>query len=300
MPQECYNGPARVAHSRIKLLTLAWRILKGTIFKFLEDRGSFLAAGLAFNLLLYCVPFLLLVISALAYAVGSSDQAMADVQQSAKQLLPQASEAFANTLPKIVEHRNILGLVAVPLFLVLSSWLFGTVRLVLNIVFEAPRNRSYFLAKAGDLVMILLVAFLAILSVGIISLLTFLQTAGENFPLIRDLLKPGWIFSTQVVVYLFTFALFYTLYRFSPTGTISRKAVMVSALFGSGLFSLSKWGFSWYVKLAQANTLIYGTVAGFIFFDLWLYYASLVFILGAELGWVLDRERRMRRGNLSA
>ena len=79
--------------------------------------------------------------------------------------------------------------------------------------------------------------------------------------------------------------------------TIGRKALGVSALTGAALFSLSKSAFSWYVTLARANTLIYGALAGLIFFYLWLYYTSLVFIIGAEVGWAFDRARGVRRGN---
>ena len=285
--------------SLLVALRFAWRLLKGTILKFLGDNGSFLAAGLAFNLLLYCVPFLLLLVSALAFTLGSSERALAVAQHSVKQFLPQTSEAFVNTLSVIIAHRNVLGLVAVPLFFLLSSWLFGAIRLTLNIIFEAPRHRSYFKAKATDLGMIVLVAFLVVLSVGIGLLLTILQALGESVPVIGELFKTGWLVATQVVVFLFTAALFYTLYRFSPAETLSRKALGVSALTGAALFSLSKSAFTWYVTLARANTLIYGALAGLIFFYLWLYYTSLVFIIGAEVGWAFDRAQgsRSRRRN---
>jgi len=286
-----------VAESPSKFLKFVWRLLKGTVSKFIRDDGSFMAAGLAFNLLLYCVPFLLLVTSALGYTLGNSEQALVEVEQSAKRLLPQSNKAFADTLSTLIEHRNVLGLVAIPLFLVLSSWLFGTIRLVLNVIFESPRSRSYLRAKASDLAMILLIACLVILSVGVGSLLAILQALGEGVPVIGDLLKPGWLVATQVVVFLFTAVLFYTLYRFSPVETISRKALFVSALTAATLFSLSKVAFSWYVLIAKANTLIYGALAALIFFYLWLYYTSLVFILGAEVGWSFDHVRHAPRGN---
>jgi membrane protein len=273
----------------------AWRLLKGTVAKFIHDGGSFLAAGLAFNLLLYCVPFLLLIISTLAYTLGSSEKALARVQASAKQLLPQSSEAFAYTLTTIIEHRNILGVLAVPLFFVLSSWLFGAIRHVLNTVYEVPKTRSYFKQKMTDLVLILVVGCLVLLSVGIGSLLAVLQALSEHTDSLRELLQPGWVLTTYVVVFLFTAALFYTFYRFSPAESVSRNAVIVSALSGAALFSLSRRAFAWYVALAKGNTLVYGALAGIIFFYLWLYYACLVFIIAAEMGWVLDRQLRSTR-----
>lgn len=277
------------------LWRFSWRLLKGTVSKFIHDGGSFLAAGLAFNLLLYCVPFLLLVISVLGYTLGSSERALARVQASAKQLLPQSSEAFANTLSSIIEHRNIVGIVAVPLFFVLSSWLFGAIRHVLNVVYEVPKNRSYLKQKITDLLLILVVGCLVLLSVGIGSLLAVLEALSEHADSVRDLLKPGWVLTTHAVVFLFTAALFYTFYRFSPAESVSRRAVFISALIGAGLFSLSRYAFSWYVALAKGNTFVYGALAGIIFFYLWFYYSCLVFILAAEIGFVWDRVRTGRK-----
>jgi len=51
------------------------------------------------------------------------------------------------------------------------------------------------------------------------------------------------------------------------------------------LFQLARWGFARYVSMAQASLVLYGTVGGLMFFFMWLYYASLVFILGAEVAW---------------
>jgi membrane protein len=51
------------------------------------------------------------------------------------------------------------------------------------------------------------------------------------------------------------------------------------------LFQLARWGFAWYVSMAQASQVLYGTLGGLMFFFMWLYYASLVFILGAEVAW---------------
>lgn len=273
-----------------------WRLLKETISKFVRDGGSFLAAGLAFNLLLYCVPFLLIIVSTLSYTLGSPERALAQVQTSAKKLLPQSSGTFVDILSTIIAHRNLVGVVAVLLFFVLSSMLFGAIRHVLNVVFEVRSDRSYFKSylrqTTSDLVLILMVACLVLLSIGIGSLLTIMRTISERSIVVYDLLKPGWVLATHVVLFLFMTTLFYTFYRFSRAQTVSHRAAIVAAMFGAGLFSLSKWAFVWYVMLAKGNIFVYGTLAGIMFFYLWLYYACLVFILAAELGWVFDQNRR--------
>lgn len=272
-------------------LVFVWRLLKGTIRKFLKDNGSFLAAALAFNLLLYSVPFLLLLVSALGLVLGSSERALPWILEKTQDLLlPQSHQILTDILQRIILFRNVLGLVAIPLFLFLSSRLFGAVRLALNVIFAVPDERPYLQRKARDLSMIFVAGFLVLLSVGVSSLLTVLQAIGDQIPGSRAFLRPGWILASHAVVFLLMAMLLYTLYRFSTARAITPKAGIFSALAGAGLFYISKWAFAWYVSIAKMNALIYGAVAGLIFFYVWLYYACLVFILGAELGRVFDQE----------
>ena len=58
---------------------------------------------------------------------------------------------------------------------------------------------------------------------------------------------------------------------------------------GAALFELSKWAYAWYVELSQKNILVYGAVGELFFFFVWIYYASAVVILGAEIGWVVQQ-----------
>jgi membrane protein len=277
-----------VLRIHIKSVVFVWRVVKSTTRKFLKDNGSFLAAALAFNLLLYSVPFLLLLISALGFILGSSERALPWVLEKTQELLPQSHPIFADVLPRIVIFRNLLGLVAIPLFLFLSSRLFGAVRLALSVIFAVRGEEPYLQRKARDLITIFVAGFLMLVSVGISSLFTLLQAIGDEIPGGRTLLRPGWILASHTAIFLVMATLLYTLYRFSPAQTISRKAGVISGLSGAALFYLSKWAFVWYVSIAKMNALIYGAVAGLIFFHLWLYYACLVFVLGAELGWTLD------------
>jgi uncharacterized BrkB/YihY/UPF0761 family membrane protein len=54
-------------------------------------------------------------------------------------------------------------------------------------------------------------------------------------------------------------------------------------------FSFARQGFAWYVHFAQASIPLYGALGAFLFFFLWLYYASVVFVLGAEAAWAFDQ-----------
>jgi membrane protein len=104
-------------------------------------------------------------------------------------------------------------------------------------------------------------------------------------------LQPGLIVLGKLFGVAATALLFYALYRYSPAATLSGRALMIASVTGTGLFQFAKWGFAWYVGIAQQSLGLYGALGGLMFLFVWLYYASVVFIIGAEVGWAYDRQR---------
>ena len=259
--------------------------------KFLRDNGFFLASGLAFNLLLYFIPLFLLMVSLLGYTVLDSDRAMREVQAVLLAFLPHSQEALADNFAVIVANRGSLGIAGFASFLLFSTVLFGSVRTVLNCVFEVRQERSLVHGVWIDFLMTGSTAMLLLLAVGAGWFLTVAETFAQQFSALRPLVQPGFEFAGRMIGTSATACLFYVLYRFAPAQTISSWGVLIASVAGTVLFLLAKWGFGWYAHIAQQNVEFYGALAGLIFLMMWLYYVSVVFIIGAEIGWVYDRER---------
>lgn len=270
-------------------LRLPWLVLKRTITKFFEDNGPFLASGLAFDLLLYCIPLSLLIVSLVAYGLASSERALAEVHAVLQQLLPGSERAFTENLSAVITNRGLVGLAGFITFFIFGSTTFGSVRIVLNTVFEVERPRSFLRGKLIDFLVMLSAGLLVLLTIGAFSLLAVLVAFGERLPLFAVLLRPGWALASGMLGFLFTTALFYVLYRFSPAQTLRPRGLLLASGIGAGLLELSKWIFTWYVSLGQERTVLYGALGGLIFFILWLYYASVALILGAEAGIAFER-----------
>jgi len=269
-------------------------LLKETVRKFFADNGPLLASALAFDLLLYSIPLSLLLISALGYALVGSDRALSEVSAVVARWLPTTHRDFMRNLSHIVANRGPLGLAGFVLFFVFSSAVFGTVRAILNRVFEVQRPRSFLKGKGRDFLVMLVAAALLIVTFGTSWVLTFLREFAERFPVLAPLLQPGWVVVSRLLGFLSTMALLYVLYRFCPARRIRRDALLLASLVGTVLFEISKWVFTWYVGFAQANVALYGALGGFLFFFLWLYYASAVLIVGAEVGWSYEQGRGTR------
>jgi membrane protein len=211
-----------------------------------------------------------------------------DAQQILRQVLPGSDQVVTDNLDFIVAKRGQFGLWGFVLFLILSTATFGTVRVVLNTVFEVKQPRSFLKGKLVDFLMLMSASGLFILTVGISSLIAIIRGVGSRIPLLGSLIEPGWAMVSAVLGFLFTVSLFYIFYRFCPARGLKGTALWIACLTGAILFEISKWGFAWYISFARTYVLFYGTLSGFLFFLLWLYYASVAFILSSTLGRVIE------------
>jgi membrane protein len=103
----------------------------------------------------------------------------------------------------------------------------------------------------------------------------------------------------QLLAFGFIWVLFVLVYRYLPPRRIPWRTALTAATFTGILFEGTKYLFSWYVTNAANITTVYGglTAAAILFF--WIYYGSIVFILGGEVAQVytMHRTRRLHTSN---
>lgn len=180
----------------------------------------------------------------------------------------------------MVAGRGLLGFFGFASFFVFSTFLFGSVRSVLNRVLQVKQERSFVNGMGVDLMMMMgLTALLLLLGIVATWSLTVAGALMEQNPSWEGLLHPGLAMSGKVIGVTVTLLLFHILYRFPPAATNSNRALMIASVTRTVLF-LTKWGFAWYVAAAQANIELYGAVGALMFLFLWLYYASVVLLSG--------------------
>src|SRR5437899_11693273 len=98
-----------MAGQYVAVLQTFWRVLARTFVKFFEDDGPLLASGLAFTILLLCIPFALLIVMAFGFAFGDPNRALDALQAILNEVLPLTREAFREHLELAVEHRGLSG-----------------------------------------------------------------------------------------------------------------------------------------------------------------------------------------------
>lgn len=263
--------------------------------KLVSDRVFLLASAVTFNVIVTVIPILLIVVSGLGGLIESSGTIRSHVLDYLDRTTPLSETNARELLGELVEDRGWLGTIGFVALAWTSTRLFTSLRDVLEIVFEIPFEGRLGLVegKIHDIKMVLVVGVLFLLTVSVTSLFGW---AGERGA--RALGLPsfglGWVVDVTAVLLggMVTFAMFYFLYRHVPDRRIGRFDAVMGGLFSAVLFELAKQAFAIYLLRFGRSIELYGSLGGLVAGVLWIYYSSVVFLVGAEIA----SARRWARG----
>jgi membrane protein len=266
-----------------------------------DDDIFFLAGGIAFNVLVAAVPFLLLLIAIFGFILQATVE---DPQQAAVEyvieILP-ASPAVVNftqeVVDEVIDGRGRFGLVGLLLFIWISTRLFGSLRSALRSVFDLKEDRGIVNGKIFDTKMVFVSGLLFVANTGITVLLETVQAFGIGLLGLpdREELQAIQAFYAQMLAFGFIFLMFVLIYRYLPARRIPWRIAIVAASFTALVWELLKSAFAWYVIYIANFATTYGYLATAVILVFWIYYSAVVFILGGEVGQVYELRRVRQR-----
>jgi membrane protein len=269
-----------------KDLGLLWQALK----KFNDDNGFFLTSGITFNILINLIPFILL-LSALVGMYLYNDQEVLDhMHVYLRDMAPAFDPKVMGNLMDIIQNRKIVGILGFVGLLWFSTWVFSSLRIAFNIVFRVEKSRGMLLGIGIDLVMILLAGVLLLVSLILSSLVTFLQGYQGQIPVA---IGPTIQWSLKYVLPFFlTLCMFFLMYKVIPHTKVHFRSALQAALFAGLLWELAKHLFGWYVVHLAAYSIFYGSLSTVVIFVLWVYYSSMILVVGGEFAYFLEKDRQ--------
>ncbi len=262
-----------------------------TVFKeFGEDRCGSLAASIAYYTAFALPPLLVFIILLLGLVVNAHDvQGM--IGRQMQSLLGQQGAQQAQTMiqnaNKIHPGSSTIALIVGIAALVFSaSGAFLSLQDALNTAWEVrpdPRKgriRNFLFKRLISLGLIMTIAFLLLVSLVISGLLAafgdFLGSflpGGVSGALLMGL---NWLISLGVITVLFA-----VMFKILPDAQIDWKDVWVGALFTALLFSVGKALIGIYLGRSNPGG-VFGAAGSFALILIWIYYTSLILLLGAE------------------
>jgi membrane protein len=268
-----------------------------------EDNVLFLAGGIAFNILLAAVPFVLLLVWGVALALHNRVEANQLIVHYLDRVLPAHYESpdapQHKLIGDILDAHTKLGIWSALGFVWFSTRLFGSLRTVLASVFDIEQERGIIQGKIFD-IKITILSTVLITANTLISTYVLIATKASRQVLVdlgirEDVMGQASAWGTHLVGTAILALMFFALYKFLPIRRVRTKTAWVAALFTTVMFELAKVAFNVYVDSFNPGSLYTGAAAAVVVVVVWVYYAALIFILGGEVGQVFELRRTRKR-----
>jgi membrane protein len=255
--------------------------------KFFADRGTHLAAMVAYFALLSFVPLIFLALSlfGLAHRADAGDFFVRELRRT----FPGTSVGRIKSLVQNVQdNAATLGIIGGVGLAWSSVSLFSALESALNIVYGLP-NRRFLHGKgiAAALMSSMIVTLFASLVVGLLGF-AYLRA---NFAFARS---AGLAYAMSVGVSTLGVLLFLlAVYRWLPNTTVTLREALPGAVLAAVALELSFQVLPVFVRYADINVTL-RTLGGPAILLLWLYVMANVLVLGGEVNWWWRERRRAR------
>jgi membrane protein len=272
-----------------------------------EDNVLFLAGGIAFNILLAALPFVLLLITGLTYLlpaispVSSTDA----INSFIDSMLPETAGGAVSTvhtmLTDVLHKRGTVTFYSAILFGWLSTRLFGSLRTALAAIFDIQNERSIIRGKIFDFQITFIGTLLFVASTIVSAYLSLATTRGLGFlarlGFRKSLMGNLEYWSGRALALAFITLMFFALYKYLPVRKVRTRTAWLAALFSGVFFEVAKGAFRVIIRSMNPSSLYSGTIATIVIVVVWVYYAALIFLLGGEVGQVYEmrRTRKLQR-----
>jgi membrane protein len=249
------------------------------VHKFFADRGTHLAAMIAYFALLSFVPLVFLTLSllGLSHRAEASDFFIREL----KHAFPGTSlDSIIKLVRRVQNNAAALGIIGGIGLLWSSLSLFSALESALNIVYGLP-NRRFLRGKgiAAALMASVLTTLFASLVVGALGVSVLKHNLGAfaDSPALAYAVSIG---ASLVGVFVFLLAV----YRWLPNTHIQFREALPGAIAGAFVLEASFQALPIFVRLADVNVTL-RTLGGPAILLIWLYVMANVIVFGGELNW---------------
>ncbi|MDQ4019924.1 MAG: YihY/virulence factor BrkB family protein [Actinomycetota bacterium] len=257
--------------------------LPSVLDKFLADRGTHLAAMIAYFAILAFVPLLFLALSLIGLA-GEPTERSYLVEQLRRAFPASSVDRLVTVVREIQESAAELGIVGGVALVWAALGFFSVVESALNIVYGRP-NRPFVRQKL--FVLALTAGALAVLFVGLVVSSVGVELA-QDAAVIGGAL--AWVYGLLVSTAL-VLGFVWSVYTLLPNERLSWRETLPGAIFATILLQASFQLLPLFVRATQGFVALqaFGGLALLLF---WIYLMANVLVLGAEINWWRGRGRR--------
>lgn len=259
------------------------------IVKAILDNDFFgMAAEMGFMLMLGIFPAMLFLMAVFGWMGNKSF--MNSVLLFLSNVMPVDSMNLIRTVlteVMIFSKGGLIAFVGIIVSLFLTSNAVAVVLKGLNRAYKVEETRSFIYTRLLSVIMVFVNTFMLFLSINMVIfgklIINFLiHYIGISHAFEITLLTVRWPVSF-FALYLMAFINYYILPDLKGDEKLKRKSALPGTLFFCLFWLIGSWGFSIYVNNYHTYNKVYGTIGAFAVLMVWLYYSSVLLLIGGEI-----------------
>ena len=265
-----------------------FKTLRNIIKSVIENDFFGMASEMGFMLVIGIFPFMLF-LTALFGWLGKHTF-MHPLFVFFEQIMPNDVIKLLETVLNEVLFFSKGGLIAVLGFcitVILSTNALAIVLKGLNRAYKVEETRSFLYTRLLSLVMVFVNALVLFLSINLIIfgkvIIKFLITyIGLTAHLGDVMLCIRWPIAF-IALFIMAYLHYYILPDLGGKEKLRRKSALPGTLFFCISWLIGSWWFSVYINNLHTYNFVYGTIGGFAVLMVWLYYTSILILIGGEI-----------------
>lgn len=276
----------------LKFLKRILKFLKYYLVGLYEQAGKnhifLFGGGLSFSVIICMVPFVLIIFYFLgrileSQSVSQQIDLFIDTVIPYLQYSNKVKMILHTRADEVIAYKNIAGYAGVVGLIFAASGLFSSMRTSLNRIFNTEGPSAY-VGKLRDLGMVVLVIVFIMLATTVFPALEVVKDSADKIEIFKRFQLTGAQGKFYFIGSLLTmFVLFFTLYNLIPNRRLGFRIPAVGAFWAALLWVAAKEVFGYYITNMASLKRIYGTYVLFAVVTFWIYYSSVVFLLGAQI-----------------
>jgi membrane protein len=273
----------------------AWYVAKRSVVSFYDDQGTHHAAALTYYALMSLFPTLLLAVSLLGL-LGEFPGTYQAIVGHLRGVVPATTLAPIDAAVRAALKSK--GTAAAGLVVAIVTALYGATgyleaaRRALNVVFDAPRGRSFVRRKLIDIA-----STFVLLALVLTTLVLMFAGGGVAHEVLGSGAATVWRIARWPGAFASALLVFSFVYYVTPD--VQQRAVRwitPGALAGVAVWLAASAAFSSYLANFKSFNVTYGSFAAAIILLFWLWLTNVALLFGAELNAEIERMKGISEG----
>jgi membrane protein len=265
-------------------------LIQQSFNKYSRDDGPWLAGAMAYYAAFSLFPLILVLISVLGFLLrfspGAKDAQTEAIALVARNASPALAALLNQMLSTVQAQAGVTGPFGLIVLLVGAGGIFAALDGAFDRLWNVPAPASGGILATLRLILFQrLAGFLMLLALGALVVAAFVaglvMTAVGAYANQLPLGRPGWPVAQALLSMGVDTLVFAVIYKVLPKPYVRWQDALAGALFSAIVWEIGRLVLA--VVLAGQTFSAYGVVGAFIALMAWIYYACIIFFIGAEL-----------------